>query len=149
MCWLLKLRNLFVKKKYIERQIIRSQVVMRLLFVYNANSSPMSRMVDFAHKILMPSSYKCPLCAITHHALGERLMWKAFKKQSQFELDFYYIEEFEKEYILSYNYPVILVEENGVIETILSNNELKKIEGVEELITILELKLEGINNELL
>ena len=122
---------------------------MRILFVYNANSNAMNRMVDFAHKILKPSTYKCQLCSLTHHTLGERLMWKAFKQQSNLKLDFYYIKKFEEEYILSYNYPVILVEENGDLEVIMSNNELNKIKDVEELISILEVKLMDLKNELL
>tara|TARA_R110002072_G_scaffold290921_1_gene458784 strand:- start:5521 stop:5889 length:369 start_codon:yes stop_codon:yes gene_type:complete len=122
---------------------------MRILFVYNANSNAMNRMVDFAHKILKPSTYKCQLCSLTHHTLGERLIWKAFKQQSNLKLDFYYIKKFEEEYILSYNYPVILVEENGDLEVIMSNNELNKIKDVEELISILEVKLMDLKNELL
>lgn len=36
------------------------------LFVYNADSGLFNTATDIAHKILLPETYACNLCALTH-----------------------------------------------------------------------------------
>lgn len=126
------------EKTYLTSKHSNSQDNMKLVFVYNANSGMLSQLVDFAHKIFKPSTYKCELCALTHHSLGERLMWKVFKRGSDADLNFYYIPEFQEKYKVSFDYPVILVENNNSLSVLMNKDELRGIKDLEELITQLE-----------
>ena len=85
----------------------------KLVFVYNANTDPISAIVDYAHKVFKPSTYKCELCALTHHNLGQRSAWKEFKRGTNATLEFWYIKQFEKEFQLSTEYPIIYERRNG------------------------------------
>ena len=110
----------------------------QLIFVYNANTDPISAIVDYAHKVFKPSTYKCELCALTHHNLGERSVWKEFKNHANAEMEFLYIRGFEAKFNLQYNYPVILEKADGGFLQIMGKKELQKISSVDELITQLE-----------
>lgn len=112
-----------------------------LIFVYNANTDPLSVLVDYAHKMFKPSSYKCELCALTHHNLGERSSWKKFRKRSGVSMEFMYIRAFEEKFNLQYNYPVILQKEENNVFLLMGKADLQKIESVEELITQLKTRL--------
>ena len=107
---------------------------MNLIFVYNAEADPMSRVLGFAHKIFRPSTYNCDLCNLTHSTLGERLLWKAFKKSTGASLSFYYRKEFENKYGEKHNYPIIFVVENDRLVVLMNKQELVNCKDVEELI---------------
>lgn len=109
-----------------------------LIFVYNANTDAVSAIVDYAHKVFKPSTYKCELCALTHHNLGERTAWKNFKKRSNVEMEFMYIRGFEAKFNLQYDYPVILERINDDFVQVMGKKELQKIRSVEDLICELE-----------
>jgi hypothetical protein len=110
----------------------------KLVFVYNANTDPISAIVDYAHKVFKPSTYKCELCALTHHNLGQRSEWKKFKKRSKVEMEFMYIRGFEAEFNLQYEYPVILERKGAGFLQVMGKKELQEIESVEKLIEKLE-----------
>ncbi len=110
----------------------------QLIFVYNANTDPISAIVDYAHKVFKPSTYKCELCALTHHNLGERSAWKDFKNRSSADMEFMYIRGFEAKFNLQYNYPVILEKAGDGFLQIMGKQELNKISSVDELIADLE-----------
>ena len=110
----------------------------QLIFVYNANTDPISAIVDYAHKVFKPSTYKCELCALTHHNLGERSVWKDFKNRSKADMEFMYIRGFEAKFNLQYDYPVILEKKDGEFLQIMGKKELQKIKSVDKLILDLE-----------
>ncbi len=114
---------------------------MELLFIYNENSSALSRVIGFAHKVLRPSTYKCVLCNLTHTNLGERLMWKAFKVRSNIPLSFYYSNKFKENFEHDFEFPAILVKRNDSLELFVDKAKLNSFNDVEELITHLENKL--------
>jgi len=97
-----------------------------LLFVYNAKSDYWSKKIDFAHKIISPSTYNCDLCTLTHGNWGETEVWKKFRKN-----------EFEKFYPeIKVEFPVILKVENNDETSIFMNAEsLAKIKTIEDLIS--------------
>ena len=107
---------------------------MELLFVYNAEKDLINGMVDYAHKLLRPSTYKCNLCALTHHNFGEKKSWKLFKQTTDAELSFYYMKEFQKKFNESYTYPVVLMRENRENKVVLDHLQLSEILTVEDLI---------------
>ena len=110
----------------------------KLIFVYNANTDPISAIVDYAHKVFKPSSYKCELCALTHHNLGERSAWKDFKNRTNADMEFMYIRGFEATFNLQYDYPVILMKAEEGFQQLMGKKELQKISSVSELIEDLE-----------
>ena len=105
-----------------------------LLFVYNANSDPASKLFDYAHKVFQPSTYSCELCALTHHHFGERSVWKKFKERTHVAMEFMYLRDFEERFNLSYEFPVIVRRKGNEFEEIVTKSELKQMTSVEELI---------------
>lgn len=114
-----------------------------LIFVYNANTDPVSAIVDYAHKVFKPSTYKCELCTLTHHNLGERSAWKKFKEHATVEMEFMYIRGFEAKFNLQYDYPVIIEKVGDDFVQLMGKKELQEIKSVEALID----QLEGMLNQ--
>ncbi len=114
---------------------------MKLIFVYNASSGKLNTLFDIAHKIIKPETYQCSLCALTHNALTEKKIWSKFKENTDFELNFLHKDEFEKEYEMSYEYPVIL-EQTDSLKPVIKAKEINMLQNVEELIEQIE-KLKG------
>lgn len=102
---------------------------MALIFVYNAKSDKLNPLIDYAHKIISPSTYNCDLCKLTHSNLGERKEWSAFSKD--IEIDFYHINEFEKKFNITLKYPIII---NDDLRVLLDNKSIAKLKNVEKLI---------------
>lgn len=81
---------------------------MKLIFVYNAKSGSLNMLLDAAHKMVQPETYSCDLCALTHGVIGEKAAWKAFRENSNAEMEFLHSDEFESKYQTSFEYPVVL-----------------------------------------
>jgi hypothetical protein len=82
------------------------------------------------------------LCGLTHHNLGERKVWKIFRKRSGIEMKFFYIEEFVESFDLNWKeYPVIFVLEKDSLQLLMDADELDSLSTVEELISSLNKKL--------
>lgn len=111
---------------------------LKIVFVYNANTDPLSAVVDYAHKVFKPSTYKCELCALTHHNFGQRNAWKNFKKETNFDLSFWYIRQFEEAHIERYEYPVVLKMVGNKFVLLLDKTEITHFKDVDELIERLE-----------
>lgn len=108
---------------------------MKLLLVYNAENDLLSKSLDYAHKLLRPSTYRCELCQLTHHAFGERALWQAFQKNSEVEMEFLYISDFEKRFENHKgDYPMILEEVDGSWEKWMGKEDLKRMKKIEDLI---------------
>ena len=110
--------------------------MMKLIFVYNANSGKISTLFDIGHKILSSESYKCNLCSLTHGNFKERNVWKKFRKTSDFDFTFIHKDEFENQYEGEYSYPIVL-KYNGEPSVFISTQELNKILKPEELIELI------------
>lgn len=106
----------------------------KLIFVYNAQSDPLSAAINIAHKILSPSTYPCHLCRLTHHALSEKKEWLNFRKQSGIEMVFYHRNDFEEKFGRSYLYPVIIEEKEAGLFLLLDRESLEKTERTTQLI---------------
>jgi hypothetical protein len=114
---------------------------MELIFVYNANSDALNAVLDFAHKIISPSTYSCDLCKLTHSNFGQRTEWKQFVEKSDVKLEFYHIDEFEKKFNQSFNYPIVLRKTSTQLEIVLNALEIAKIKDVQDLIETIELTI--------
>lgn len=108
---------------------------MKLIFVYNAKSGKLNKYIDIGHKLISPKTYQCSLCALTHDTFSENEVWKAFRLNTDIVMEFHHIDEFEQLHPnTSYNYPVILKEEDNKLSKVLDVNALKQISSLEDLI---------------
>ncbi len=113
-----------------------------IIFVYNAKSNAISKYLDFAHKIISPSTYTCDLCSLTHGNFEERKIWTEYRKNSIHELKFLYKDEYEKNYKKKQEYPFIgqVIKTSSELEILIDAKTFKKIGSIEELITLLNKK---------
>lgn len=115
---------------------------MKLVFVYNAKSGKINALIDVGHKLFSPKTYQCSLCALTYDIFSENKLWKNFRIKTDIEMEFFHIDEFEKQFQkTNYNYPIILSEENSELETFIDSDKLNQIENLESLIKIISDKL--------
>ena len=85
---------------------------MKLIFVYNAKGGLHNKLLDYAHKIISPSTYQCSLCALTYTNTGIDKRWKSFIDALDVEIEFLHKEEFADKYNTQFAYPVLLKEDN-------------------------------------
>ncbi|MBW1294292.1 GTPase [Aquimarina litoralis] len=117
----------------------------KIIFVYNAESDPWNKSLDFAHKILSPSTYSCSLCSLTHGNFSEKRIWKTFRETSPYVMVFKYKNEFltrtKNHPNQEFHFPVVMVEKGDEYEVLISAEELGKMESVAELIEKLKLQI--------
>lgn len=114
----------------------------KLIFVYNADSGIRNMVLDSAHKIFSPSTYECNLCDITYGVFTENLIWKKFRKETDFEMEFLHKDEFAKAYRSKFGhkftFPIVLTETSEGLEICIKTNELNEMEKAEDLIRLLK-----------
>ena len=117
----------------------------KLLFVYNAEAGVANGLADTLHKLLKPETYACSLCKITHGFLGEKKLWKDFRKNSGYTMEFYHKQEFQKafasKFLPHYQFPVVLVVMNDAIEVLIHPHELDTLMNSRQLITRIKERL--------
>ncbi|WP_240463021.1 GTPase [Mesonia aquimarina] len=93
-----------------------------------------------------PKSYACNLCSLTHGFFTEKKKWKNFKKaHKSIEMHFLHADEFQKEYASKFGYkfdfPIVLEKTGYELEVFVSTKELNEIKNLEELIELIEFRL--------
>ena len=111
---------------------------MELIFVYNAKSDKVNMLIDFAHKVISPSTYSCDLCSLTHSNFGEKKEWKDFVKESDVKLKFYHIDDFEAKFRLKHDYPIILKRNSEGLSVFLESDEISDLKDVVNLIGLIK-----------
>jgi hypothetical protein len=106
---------------------------MELIFVYNADSGFMGKMLDIGHKIINPETYSCNLCEMTFDTFSENKKWKEFREHSEIKMEFLHRDEFEKKYEMSFEYPVVL-QKTDPIQVALSSSQLAEFNSLDKLI---------------
>jgi len=107
---------------------------MEIIFIYNAKSGRLNTLLDFAHKIVSPSTYGCDLCKLTHATFGEREAWIFFTEVSDVPFTFYHIDEYEALFTQSFSYPIVLKKEANVLSVLLDTDAIAGFSSTEELI---------------
>lgn len=117
----------------------------KLIFVYNADSGLRNSIIDSVHKIFSPSTYECNLCDITFGAFTENRIWKNFKEETLFEMDFLHKDEFKKQYAskfgYAFDYPIVLITSVDNLEVFIATVELNALKSAEELISLLRSRI--------
>lgn len=115
-----------------------------LLFVYNEDSTIFNKSKGFAQKVLFPASYYCNLCCLTKHSFGERESWKKFKQRTNHTLKFMYRDQFDERFLNDFNLPAIFIKEGGEWEMLISAEEIDRLDGTKDLISLIEYKTESV-----
>jgi hypothetical protein len=110
----------------------------RLIFIYNATGGIAHGVLDSIHKTLSPGTYPCSLCAITYGTFAMDRRWHAWLKALPVPSVFYHKDDSPYRDIAL---PVVLVEREGRIMTLVSAEDLAKLESVDALISALEKEL--------
>lgn len=106
---------------------------MKLLFVYNADSGMVNTIKDIGHKLLSPATYGCFLCSLTHGTFRENPEWKEFRNTSPIEMEFLHRDEFENQYDIQLEYPLILREDDG-LTPVIPKSRLAEFSSLNDLI---------------
>jgi hypothetical protein len=110
---------------------------MRLIFVYNADSGRLNTLFDIGHKILSPGTYACSLCKLSYGMLSETKAWRDFRERSPVEMMFLHRDEFEREYDMHLDYPVVL-KQSTAMEVLIPKEVMDSLNDVDELIGAIE-----------
>lgn len=106
---------------------------MKLIFVYNADSGLANTIKDIGQKLFAPQSYGCLLCSLTHGTFRENPEWKSFRQKAGAEMLFLHRDEFERQYDIQVEYPVIL-KEGDSLEVAVSKEQMAAFATLDDLI---------------
>lgn len=114
--------------------------------MYNADATPLSGIIEGAHKLLQPQTYACHLCVLTHNPFFEKKLWKQFRKNTTIPFDFFHKNDFLKQYrskwLPNYNFPIILAQLDSELEIFMSPTEIEGFESLKAFKNAIEAKLE-------
>ncbi|WP_037319338.1 hypothetical protein [Salegentibacter sp. Hel_I_6] len=118
----------------------------KLIFVYNAYSGTQHAVLDALHKLIKPNSYACSLCKVTYGIFSENTDWKKFRRNSDTEMEFLHIDEFQKKYAskfgFKYTFPIVLWEDEGEMGIFITTEELDRTQTAEDLIAFIKERFE-------
>lgn len=114
----------------------------KLIFVYNAKSGFMHSVMDLMHKTARPKTYPCKLCSLTFSGATMNKLWKRYISDLGIPATFLHRNEFAKAYPdQNMSFPVILIEDDGAITTLVSSNDFKSVSDLSGLMKLLNKKL--------
>jgi hypothetical protein len=111
-----------------------------LVFVYNAKSGLLDTIIDYAHKMVSPSTYPCNLCALTFNTFGMKNQWKAFIDSLPVDVEFLHKNEFLDKYKMDGNFPSAYMK-NKDITLFISQEEMNSLKTLDELMKLVKKKL--------
>ncbi len=107
---------------------------MTLIFVYNADSGFFNALGDWAHKILLPKTYDCNLCALTYSNVGMRREWRASINRLQHPVEFLHRDELQAKHGISdIPLPAVFKKQGETVEVWLSAEEVNRVATLSEL----------------
>jgi len=112
-----------------------------ILLVYNANSGFWHKSLDFAHKIISPSTYACDLCKLTHGDFAERETWKKIKNDFPGRFQILYKDQYEEVYGSQKKvktFPVVLKEYQNTLEILITADQISKLQSIEALVSLIQ-----------
>ncbi|MBZ9629309.1 GTPase [Salegentibacter sp. LM13S] len=117
----------------------------KLIFVYNAYSGTQNAVLDALHKLIKPNTYACSICKVTHGVFSENSRWKKYRQTSDVQMEFLYIDEFQKRYAskfgYKYTFPIVLWEDEVEMGIFIPTEELERTQNEEDLIKLIEERL--------
>jgi hypothetical protein len=109
----------------------------KLVFVYAVDGGALNTLLDVAHKLLSPSTYKCNLCMLTYGALSARREWTEFLAQLPLESEFLHRDELAaKSPELARDVPAVLVQRGSSLEPLIGSTAINRCKSLPELIEL-------------
>ena len=120
-----------------------------LIFVYNAKSGMVNEFLDFAHKIVSPSTYNCNLCAISYGNFTMKKKWSDYISSLPVRSTFTYKDKVSEYGYNNIELPSIIFRNGSRSKVIISSEEINKLKKIDQLINILSdrLKDQGMSIE--
>ena len=120
-----------------------------LIFVYNAKSGMVNEFLDFAHKIVSPSTYNCNLCAISYGNFTMKKKWSDYISSLPVRSTFTYKDKVSEYGYNNIELPSIIFRNGSKSKVIISSEEINKLKKIDQLINILSdrLKDQGMSIE--
>ena len=120
-----------------------------LIFVYNAKSGIVNEFLDFAHKIVSPSTYNCNLCAISYGNFTMKKKWSDYISSLPVRSTFTYKDKVSEYGYNNIELPSIIFRNGSRSKVIISSEEINKLKKIDQLINILSdrLKDQGMSIE--
>ncbi len=112
-----------------------------LLFVYNADSSPIAQFTDLFIKLFAPKKYSCNLCLVTYGILRMKRTWKVFVDQLPHDVRFLHRGEFRDRYGDDSDLPAAFIVGNDELVPFITAREINGVRSVGELIELVKQKL--------
>ena len=120
-----------------------------LIFIYNAKSGMVNEFLDFAHKIVSPSTYNCNLCAISYGNFTMKKKWSDYISSLPVRSTFTYKDKVSEYGYNNIELPSIIFRNGSRSKVIISSDEINKLKKIDQLINILSdrLKDQGMSIE--
>ena len=120
-----------------------------LIFIYNAKSGIVNEFLDFAHKIVSPSTYNCNLCAISYGNFTMKKKWSDYISSLPVRSTFTYKDKVSEYGYNNIELPSIIFRNGSRSKVIISSEEINKLKKIDQLINILSdrLKDQGMSIE--
>ena len=120
-----------------------------LIFIYNAKSGIVNEFLDFAHKIVSPSTYNCNLCALSYGNFTMKKKWSDYISSLPVRSTFTYKDKVSEYGYNNIELPSIIFRNGSRSKVIISSEEINKLKKIDQLINILSdrLKDQGMSIE--
>jgi len=116
-----------------------------LLFVYNANISRLSGLLDSLHKTFSPSTYPCKLCSLTYGLISIKNGWRDYLGELTYEKKFLHKNEFILQYpALAHTALPAVFFGRHELSLLIAAEEFNAINTLDELINLMDIKLNAI-----
>jgi len=113
-----------------------------LLMIYNADAGVVNGAIDMVHKMLRPETYDCRLCGVTYGLLGMKRAWAQTVAALPHPVVFLYRDELAGEQrFQAIALPAIVLERDGVVETVVSAADFEDIDALADLQALLLARL--------
>lgn len=110
----------------------------RILMVYEADSGPVSAVMDTLHKLVRPETYPCRLCALTYGWFGMKKAWAETVAALPHPVEFLHRDEWRARFPgTAFPFPAILLEKEGAFETLISATEFEGLTTLDALQALL------------
>jgi len=121
-----------------------------LIIIYNVKSGFVNEMIDFAHKIVSPKTYECNLCAISYNTFTKKKRWSNYINSLPIKSVFTFKDKvsFLDKELSALEFPTIIFRNGVELNEIISRNEINSINNINQLISLLNERLDENGMEL-
>jgi membrane protease subunit (stomatin/prohibitin family) len=115
------------------------------VFAYAVDGGTMSSIVNYAHKMVSPGTYRCNMCALTYGTFGTKKEWTKFIESLARETIFLHRDEFNERYpAVEDALPAVFVERDGTLSIVVDAREMSTAKTLDELIATIRRHVEAI-----